>query len=151
MQDEHRFSDACFVRTCGSTGADLVRLKYKHNLMTIWKGFEELSIDTSPIHQLWVQLSYLWLHKECLATGLFCPVGLIWVETSCSYNVLQCSFMNSCVLRQSCWKPVFCFLVCWGLGQGGGGRLGLVCFVFQKWSVLLSKYGILDEKTKTDF
>lgn len=146
------FLEACFVCACDSNGTDLLTLEYEHNLMAIWEGFEELSIDISPIHQLQLQLSYLWLCKKCLATVLFCPVGLIWVETSCSYNVLQCSLMNSCVLRQSCWKPVFCFLVCWGLGRGvGRRRFGLVCFVFQKWSCLLSKYGILDEKMKTDF
>lgn len=39
--------------------ADLLTLEYEHDLMAIWKGFEELSIDTSPIHQLQLQLSYL--------------------------------------------------------------------------------------------
>lgn len=52
MQDEHRFSEASFVCTCDSNGTDLLTLKNECNLMTIWEGFEELSIDTSPIHQL---------------------------------------------------------------------------------------------------
>lgn len=59
MQDEHRFSEACFVCTCDSKGTDLLTLKYEHNVTTIWEGFEELSIDTSPIHQLWLQLSLI--------------------------------------------------------------------------------------------
>lgn len=152
MRDEHRFSGSLFCVCLWFKWHRSTHTGIQHNLMTVWEGFEELSIDASPIHQLQLQLSYLWLCKKCLATVLFCPVGLIWVETSCSYNVLQCSFMNSCVLRQSCWKPVFCFLVCWGRGRGvGRRRFGLVCFVFQKWSCLLSKYGILDEKMKTDF
>lgn len=59
MQDEHRFLEGSFVYACDSNGTDLLTLEYEHSLMAIWKGFEELSIDTSPIHQLQLQLSYL--------------------------------------------------------------------------------------------
>lgn len=51
MQDEHRFSGNLFC-ACDSNGTHLLILEYEHNLMVIWKGFEELSIDTSPIYQL---------------------------------------------------------------------------------------------------
>lgn len=53
------FLEACFVFAYDSNGTDLLTLEYEHNLMAMWKGFEELSIDTSPIHQLQLQLSYL--------------------------------------------------------------------------------------------
>lgn len=59
MRDEQRFSEACFVCTCDSNGTDLLPLKYERNLMTIWEGFEELFIDTSPIHQVQLQLSLI--------------------------------------------------------------------------------------------
>lgn len=53
------FLEACFVCACDSNGTDLLTLEYERNLMAIWEGSEELSIDTSPIHQLQLQLSYL--------------------------------------------------------------------------------------------
>lgn len=59
MEDEPSFSEACFVCTCDSNGTDLLTVKYEHNLMSIWEDFEELSIDTSPIHQLQLQLSLI--------------------------------------------------------------------------------------------